>query len=275
MISFGLLCNQTTDNISSEIMRKMWENERCLFCTASPCQSGDGEWKWTMTFLVRCPFLECSCRCWFPLGQRSVLELQKRERENKAHDVTLRPWKYTHSCKSQDPGDSVRIAYVPEHDCVPSGAAKALENSANICAHCGGGTSAEWLLPAARDVHMLLEIPRELKQEAGFFLPTCTDKGARKTLQGLVKMIWRHLSLTLQPIIAISCLQLLPFPIHFPGGAFAFSVCSVAFQELFKYSQRQTPTLTWRRTASSFLSASNVAPLPKSYTCAWPRLLIW
>lgn len=35
-------------------------------------------------------------------------------------------------------------------------------------------------------------------------------------------MIWSCLSLTLQPITAISCPQLLPFPIHFPGGAFFF-----------------------------------------------------
>lgn len=35
MISFGLLYNQTTDIISSEIMRKMRENEQCLSCTAS------------------------------------------------------------------------------------------------------------------------------------------------------------------------------------------------------------------------------------------------
>lgn len=35
MISFGLLYNQTTDIISSEIMRKMRENEQCLSCTPS------------------------------------------------------------------------------------------------------------------------------------------------------------------------------------------------------------------------------------------------
>lgn len=87
-------------------------------------------------------------------------------KRKKPTNVTLQHWKYTwRVLRSKRCCDNhVYSAWIW---LCPKWAANALEKCATICAHCGGNTWAEWLVPAPVQssttvhVHVPLEIPRE------------------------------------------------------------------------------------------------------------------
>lgn len=79
----------------------------------------------------------------------------------------LQHWKYTHAVSLRSKRCYANHIYSAWIWLCPKWAANALEKCATICAHCGGSTWAEWLLPALAQssttvhAHVLLEIPWE------------------------------------------------------------------------------------------------------------------